>query len=245
MISTAQLLLERLLEALPNSAHTLITELPALANVLELSDAGELRAVRSLASLELPRSALQLALTNLLFEVTEQHTLVLAVDDLQRVDESSGALLAGLVHGATKRPLLLIATRDSTPQETESSSLALLTSSCARLPLQPLTAAETQELMASVFGDAPNLQLLSKRVFERAGQSARQHGSDPVPGGRKHVHCDRGGWTIPGELGDSSCRSATRRSNAANTDMSKSSQLSEALGTFLLRAGDAVGIERA
>jgi hypothetical protein len=199
-----QHLAEQLLRTLPEGARA------AAASVgvhdMLLPDApqpapGALPQLRVLDDPALDRVALQAALTRWLLRVCETHALLIAVDDVARVDETSLAWLAGLALQASEQRLLIAVTIDRSASERASPALAVLLRSCISASLVALTHAQTESLFASVFGQVPQLQLLADRIHKialgnpRASLALAQHLVD-----RGVIRHEDGHWTLPVEL---------------------------------------------
>ena len=188
----AQALLRQLATGLPGLLRELTANSPVLHDVFS---PGKLVHLDKLA---VSRLELQQALTDLLCSVAQRQPLVIAADDIQRLDDASCALLAELAHAGKRGRILLIVTQEETLDEPDSASLRLIASLCTAVPLALLDATQTHELLSSVFGDVPNLQLLSRRVFWRAQGNPRislellQHLIDV-----RRISYDRGAWTLP------------------------------------------------
>jgi tetratricopeptide (TPR) repeat protein len=147
------------------------------------------------------RRHVQAALRDWLLAVTRSKRVVLAVDDLERADEPSAALLAALAHKSERRGLALLWT--STPSAT-SPALTLLREIGRGVRLQPLSAEQTETLMRSVFGDVANVVLVGRWVHEvsegnpRAAMELAQHLVD-----RKVARYQAGSWGLPPSLNQS------------------------------------------
>ncbi|MET0388892.1 MAG: protein kinase, partial [Polyangiales bacterium] len=206
-LSGVQHLVEQLATAYIGSLPAFVAELPLAASLLVVGPPGPHGQGARVRPLELgagPRGELQRAVLALLLRAAQERCLVIAVDDVQRIDDVSRGLLAAVAHAAAGQPLLVIATHESTSQELETPSLRLLWDVCTTVSLQPLHAAQTRELLLSIFGDAQHLQLLSQRVYTRTQGNPRlcmdllQHLVDA-----RRISYERGGWTLPSELEES------------------------------------------
>jgi hypothetical protein len=155
------------------------------------------------------RLSLQGALASWLLGVGRDEALLVAVDDVHRVDEASSALLAALAHGASERRLVVLATADSSAAPLSPSALRVLTQRCVPLELEPLTLPETTLLLSSVFGDVPNVSIVSKelhRIAEgrpRQTMTLAQHLADSQLG-----RYAAGRWTLPASLNPSNLPSS-------------------------------------
>jgi hypothetical protein len=117
-------------------------------------------------------------------QLAERRALFLAVDDVERLDSASIQLLTALASRAHAGKLLLVTTLDSElakfgsraePRAATSASEgpgSLLLHS-RKLSLAPLTLSETEALLATVFGDLPNLAGVAHRVHALSAGNAR------------------------------------------------------------------------
>jgi tetratricopeptide (TPR) repeat protein len=114
------------------------------------------------------RMRMQSALRDWFLTVRSQRPLVMIVDDVQLLDGGSAAWLASLAREGKSRKLLIVA---SLRDEASAPSFAVqaLQQDALRVPLVPLTAAESLELTRSVFGDTPNLRRIATLIHERSG----------------------------------------------------------------------------
>jgi hypothetical protein len=93
---------------------------------------------------------------------------MIAVDDVQRADEASLALLAALTLEAREARLLVHVTIDSDERDRRSPALRVLLEHASIVELSPLTRAQSEELLSRVFGDVPHLTMLAERFFQVA-----------------------------------------------------------------------------
>jgi type II secretory pathway predicted ATPase ExeA len=164
--------------------------------------------VRSLAEPDAPapvssasfeRRHLQTALRDWFRAVSRNTRIVIAIDDLERIDEPSAALLAALVHRSERRSLTVIATmrRDASPTQ----AAELLKQIAARIELQPLNREETEALVQSVFGQTRNIAAVAERVHELSQGYPRQVmelcESLVSSGSARYA---AGAWTLPERL---------------------------------------------
>jgi hypothetical protein len=150
----------------------------------------------------LPRShELQQVLTDWVVTLKSQRNLLILVDDVESSDVESAAWLGVLARQCTGPEMtLVVAVRDA-PNERPALPLQLLYRSADTLRLSPLSAAEVELLLHSVFGPAEYLGRTAQAVY------AASHGNP--------AHClelleslvDRGlarysegSWTLPGLL---------------------------------------------
>jgi hypothetical protein len=117
------------------------------------------------------RLRLQSALSAWLLELVRRRPLVIVVDDGQRCDEASAAVLATLAHASrTNRLLLVVARRTDEPAQA-AAALASIGAVGRKLQLRGLRPAELDELVRSVLGDVPNLGQLASWLHKIAGDS--------------------------------------------------------------------------
>jgi hypothetical protein len=145
-------------------------------------------------------SLLQQAISRLLLAVCRTQTLVIAVDDVHRIDPASASVLAALIDKAHQRHLLITMTAEELPVSSNA-TLAVLARRCQRLTLEPLTLGETQLLLSSVFGDVANLDRVTAEIHAIAGGSPQssmdlaQHLVD-----RGCIKYASGVWALPASL---------------------------------------------
>ncbi|HET8935792.1 MAG TPA: serine/threonine-protein kinase [Polyangiales bacterium] len=185
----ARALITHLLAALPQ--HPALSEFPQLfVSQTEL---------QSFSESALSAAQLQRALCQLLLLVSRTHPLLIAVDDVHRIDELSAALLAELTEEARRGGLLVVLTADR--EDAESHTLSVLSRRCEALPLSPLTHDETQLLLSSLFGDTAHLGMLADEIYRVAlgnpGQCMEiaQYCVD-----RGVIRYAAGIWTLPSRL---------------------------------------------
>jgi tetratricopeptide (TPR) repeat protein len=140
------------------------------------------------------------ALADRILQVTQRQPVAIAVDDVHAIDEASAALLATLCTQSPGARLFLAATLDTGTTQ-DSSVLDVLRSRSTRIDLAPLTLAQTEELLGSLFGDAQNLGLVSACVYDVAAGNPRacmdlaRHLVD-----KGVITYESGGWNLPVKL---------------------------------------------
>jgi tetratricopeptide (TPR) repeat protein len=154
-------------------------------------------------------------------DVAAQRPLVIAVDDIDRVDESSAAFLALLAHGLSGAPLIMLATSNENAAAPHlAASLRLLATMSTPLHVTPLALEATQQLLGSVFGEVPNLQLLAHHLQQVSGGNPRdlmQLGQHLVDKGV--IRYRAGSWSLPGALDASDLPSGMAQALRARVDM--------------------------
>lgn len=149
------------------------------------------------------RSVLTRELRDWVLTLSKQQRLLMIVDDLDRCDDASVAFVSALAHRADRHPLLLTASVERKRMQAPPASLRLMQEVGQVVELDDLSAADSEALMRSVFGDVPNLPLCAARIFQIAHGSPRatmelaQHLVD-----RNSARYERGSWILPGELNE-------------------------------------------
>jgi hypothetical protein len=149
------------------------------------------------------RNDLANALVEWFLQASKRVPLLVTADDVERFDDASIALLATLAERAPSHALLVVATAARTSDPNLAARVSVLSGRCESLQLSPLDLDDTEQLLGSVFGDVPNLALLSTRIHARAGGEPReimglaQHLID-----RGTIRYDGGSWSLPEQLTD-------------------------------------------
>jgi tRNA A-37 threonylcarbamoyl transferase component Bud32 len=110
------------------------------------------------------RSQVLTALKDWLLSIAEQRPLLLAIDDLHAIDEPSAAALSLLTHAAGKHALVVVGTAQSGAVPTAQSALKLFADGATTLRLSNLEPPNTEELLRSVFGDVPHVQMVAHKL---------------------------------------------------------------------------------
>ena len=195
---TAHRLVEQLLEVLPQAALESATDAGALEC---LFSPGESPQLLPLQALRADRRTLQAVMRGWLTAMYERQPLMIAVDDAQRADEASLALLSALAHAAEQSPVILTLSAETPLQSGAAAVLNVLRGQCVVMPLSPLTHEQTRELLESVLGNVPHLTLLAERIHEVSGGNPReamalaQHLVD-----RQLIRHAAGDWILPAQL---------------------------------------------
>jgi hypothetical protein len=199
--ASAHDLVAQLCEVLPREAWQCAREAGAHSVLFESSPDEAAPALLPLSEWRSPRIVLQTALAHWVRCVCVKHPLLVAVDDTEDVDEASLALIAALAHAGKTLPMAIVAMVAQDATALGALSLRVLREHSLRAPLLPLSAADTEALLGSVFANAPNLRLLSDRIYRVAAGSPResmalaQHLLD-----RKLVRYADGVFRLPAEL---------------------------------------------
>lgn len=145
-------------------------------------------------------AALQRALRGWLLAFCQLRPLLLVVDDLQCVDEASVALIA-LLAKECRQHRLLVATSMPSGSHASSISRRVLAEASRKIELSALRLQETEQLLRSVFGDVPNMQLLTAKlhaVCEGKPRDLMQLAQHLVDKGV--VRYNDGTWSLPATI---------------------------------------------
>ncbi len=155
-------------------------------------------ALESFESSAAQRAALQPALRAWLFGLSRLRPLVIAVDDLQGVDEPSAAALAVLARDPSSERIALLMTVDSSVASRAPGALELISQSARRVLVEPLSPAATLAILGSIFGEVPHLASLAQRCHEVARGNPRdlmQLARHLV--NQKQIRYHAGAWVLP------------------------------------------------
>ena len=195
--AVAQRLVQHMLDTLPQAAQ--IAAVPELFSSAPQGEADAAGAqLRDLAQLQAEQ--VQKLLRVFLRRVSRAYPLLIAVDDVHKIDEPSAALLAELVDSTRRGGILILLTADS--DTSDNAALHALARRCALLPLAALTREQTRRLLDSLFGEVPNLQLLSDELHDLALGNPRQTlelAQHLVDQGL--IRYAAGSWVLPQKLG--------------------------------------------
>ncbi|HEX6244794.1 MAG TPA: hypothetical protein VFZ61_27935, partial [Polyangiales bacterium] len=146
------------------------------------------------------RAKIQAALTRWLLHTARSHAMVILVDDVERADDASLALFASLTLAATQRRLGLVFTSALSELPTVG-PLAVIARESEAVELTPLDRDQTESLLEAVFGDVPQLSLVSERLFEAARGNPRETLElVELLVARRAAYYDGGRWVLPTEL---------------------------------------------
>jgi len=188
-------LAEHLVEALPNAA--LADQFPQLFEPMTAgATVDERPRLRPRSALLADAEHLPHTIAQLMRTASKVQALVLAVDDVHRIDEPSAAVLAALMDKTRRGRMFVALTAEA--GATSSPALDALSRRCELQHLEPLTEEETHRLFSSVFGDVPNLALVAGEIHRLAHGNPRlsidlaQHLVD-----RGVITYSAGTWTLP------------------------------------------------
>jgi tetratricopeptide (TPR) repeat protein len=208
-LAVARSLAEQLIDAHPDRALHCARELAAIGAAFELNEPApgtppDQRApplsLRACPDGAAARLELQTVLAQWFLRISWQHPLLLAVDDVDRIDDPSMAVLAGLAPGLVRHGAMLAVTAESSAR-VRAAPMRVLDRHCTRLGLRALDRAETETLLCSMFGDVPNVALLAERIHSvglgrpRESMALAQHLIE-----RGTIAYSGGTWTLPQQL---------------------------------------------
>jgi tRNA A-37 threonylcarbamoyl transferase component Bud32 len=119
------------------------------------------------------RSLLIRELRDFVLALSIGQRLLVVVDDVDRIDEPSLALLAALANKTERHPLVLVLAAVPEEGPSLSASLRLLRSVATRIELPPFSSSQTEALLRSVFGDVPNQPFVAAHIHRLAQGSPR------------------------------------------------------------------------
>ncbi|MDD9966593.1 MAG: protein kinase [Myxococcales bacterium] len=147
------------------------------------------------------RSQLIRALRDFVLEVAGRAKFAILIDDVDRIDEPSAALLVALAHKAMRCPLLLVTTLDRDRVDQSPAPVAMLDKASEHLDLEPLSKEHTLQLLSSVFGGVGE----AHKVVERIAAAAQGNPGAAMTYAqflvdRGLVRYERGSWALPKDL---------------------------------------------
>lgn len=147
------------------------------------------------------RSRLHTELCEWLFDICNNRTLMLTVDDFHRIDEPSAAFIAFLAHQAAHHSILIAVSVERNAPTTSEVTLDLVASASKKIELNKLRPRQSEQLFASVFGEVPHIRLLAHRLHQISDGNPRdlmqlaQHLID-----NKRIYYQSGSWTLPDRI---------------------------------------------
>lgn len=142
-------------------------------------------------------------LEDALFQLSLRNPLVLLVDDAHTIDAESLALFAAMLEGLGGHPLLLVISTQVGAATRQPQAYAKLASSAKRSRLAPLTEAQTNELVVTMFGGVPNSHPLAHWLHTQTGGNPA-HSIDLARRllSEGKIRYTVGTFTLPYEFGD-------------------------------------------
>jgi len=117
------------------------------------------------------RMQLQQSLADWVLEIAVHKPIALLVDDVQRCDEASAAVLAALAHQSAERKLVIGVALRTDETVRAAAAVASLVDAGQRLRLRGLEEDDLNELCRSLFGDVPHVPRLAQWMHRVAGGS--------------------------------------------------------------------------
>lgn len=117
------------------------------------------------------RLALQSALAQRVMRLAERAPLVVIIDDLQRADEGSAATLASLAFGARDQRVLMVCALRTDEALNARRAVAKIREHAIVLHPGGLGTADVEQLLRTMFGDAPDLPRFARWLRRQAGGS--------------------------------------------------------------------------
>ncbi len=197
----------QLLDALPDAAlKAAEPHVPVLGHVLpELlgrcgahAKSGSAVALATFDNPQELRPRVHEALCDWLLRISAQQCLMLAVDDVHRIDEPSAAFVALLSKKIAKSMLVLAVAAETGADTAWTVAVRLLSEAGKRIKLDNLTQEHTERLLSSVFGKTPNVRLLADRLYDSFQGNPRdvmQLAQHLVNMGT--IRYESGAWTLP------------------------------------------------
>jgi hypothetical protein len=147
------------------------------------------------------RAQTQHALVRWMLELAALHPLMMIVDDLERADEASAAVLGALAHSAPKSSLAIVAALRTDVPPRAAPAVSALRGAAHVLHLDPLAPDGTEALARALFGDIRNVVGFARWLHEVSGGAplhALEVASHLV--GRGIVRFVGGQWLLPDEV---------------------------------------------
>jgi tRNA A-37 threonylcarbamoyl transferase component Bud32/tetratricopeptide (TPR) repeat protein len=120
------------------------------------------------------RMRIQSALCGWFLAMARVQPIAILVDDLDALDEASAAFLAALAHEARGTQILIVSSLRQDEHRVLPKALAAQRQLATQVTLPPLSSAETQELLRSVFGEARHLGRVAE-LLHRLSQGSPAH----------------------------------------------------------------------
>ncbi|MET0386105.1 MAG: serine/threonine-protein kinase [Polyangiales bacterium] len=149
------------------------------------------------------RNALIRGLRDFVLALGERERLLLAVDDIDRIDEPSLAFLAALAAHVETRSVVLAMTTRHDADSPVPISIAFVRERGQRVELPPLRAEHTEALLRSVFGELSQTPSLAERVHALAHGNPRdtlELAEHLVEAGLARY--EAGTWSLPAQLAE-------------------------------------------
>ncbi len=188
------------------------------------------------------RMALQTELATWMLEVAARRPIALLVDDVQRCDEASAAVLAAVAHASAASRLLVAVALRSDEAIRAPAAIGAIVDAGQRMRLRGLDEPQLEELCRSLFGDVPHVPRLAHWMHQVAGGiplhslELARHLVD-----RGAIRYADGMWVIPDELDRSALPTAL--ADAMDARVRALPAVARALGEALSIHGGSLALE--
>ena len=197
-LAVASDLNEHLVEALPGFDGARVAPELFIAADSEGAVPAAQQRLRKPSELSASRPQLQKAIVRLWSSVSRDKPLLIAVDDVHRIDQESAAVLADLLERSTRGRIFVLLSAD--PAEPSVTAATLMRRTQVH-KLEPFTREQMRALLESLFGDVPNLDMLAGELHEiTAGNPGRSVDLAQQLVDRGVVRYEAGSWTLPRRL---------------------------------------------
>jgi tetratricopeptide (TPR) repeat protein len=115
------------------------------------------------------RVAMQRELTRWFIDVSRKQTFALAVDDIQRCDEASAAVLAALARNPEQHALLCLCSLRTDEAIRVPLAIATLRDASSRMRIRGLSEEDTEALVRATFGNVSHADRLGRWLFNVTG----------------------------------------------------------------------------
>lgn len=112
------------------------------------------------------RMRVQEALLDWLCAIASERTLAIVIDDFQRCDEASAAVLTNVASAASSREIVCLFGLRTDEAARATGPITALQRVARRMPLVGLDREDTRRLLIALFGDLPGVPLLGERIYE-------------------------------------------------------------------------------
>jgi predicted ATPase len=128
--------------------------------------------------------------------------LTIVVDDIYRVDEPSLALLATLCSRLQHQKLLIVLSIECNGSQERRAAIELIQQVAHPIEITALTQDNCRELFSSIFGDIPNLNVLSELAYRSCGGVPRDL-MDAAQAliDEKLIRYEAGNWVLSNDSG--------------------------------------------
>lgn len=110
------------------------------------------------------RSRVQRVLRNWLLDIGKRKLLLIAVDDIHKIDEPSAAFFALMSKEMVSERIILALTLEAGAPSNAPLAIRTFREAATAIRLENLDVSQTQELIRSVFGNVPNARLVGERI---------------------------------------------------------------------------------